>query len=441
MNSQQIVAQLNNKVEECLQDVQQQLDSSFRRIEAFIDQFALPPYQSDPNKNVDFARPPVEIQPLKQTLANQITQGIKPITHLAIPQQNKQNQVQLTQLQSKQIQVQQDELKDSITNNGDQLNLKPLPYILLQSSLIQQSESCYAIAINKDNQIVVAGSCNKIKVFEFKQEQLKQTQLLSVHQRHITTLNFMKKQDQFISGDQGGLIIKWFMNENSQWIQQQKLNEHSKCINCLVINNNEDLLISGSDDCTIKFWKKQNEWICSQSITDHTNYVLGLSLNDQQNRVITCGQDNVILIIELSPQDEKWNIIQMISVEKCGYRLCIIDDKIFTFQPDNKRQMDVYETSSNNKWYSKKKQIAVKSGESCNYYFPQQYLKQKCLLVNKNGYNINLLRKDQNDDFITLQSIDFGDNYIFGQMSEDGKYLITWDGKSNQFQIRKYNYK
>ncbi|CAD8214490.1 unnamed protein product [Paramecium octaurelia] len=432
MNSQQSVAQLQNKVEECLVDISQQIDSSFSRIDAFLDQVIVVPQLSVAHKHVNYVLPVVQLQPFIQTLANSIIQQVKPIINQTIHQQIKQNQLQLTQSQSKQIQ-QQDQQQHSITNN-----LNPFTYNLLYNNSIQQNEYCCAIAINKDNTIVLAGCENKIKVFEFKQEQLKQTQLLSEHQNTIITLNFMKKQNQFISGDVGGLIITWSMNQNSQWIFQQQLKEHSKCINCLVINNNEDLMISGSEDNKIKFWQKQNQWLCSQTITDHTHYVFGLSLNDSQNRVISSGRDKLILIIERSSQDSKWNIIQKISVQVEGSRLCFINDNVFTFQPDCQEQMDVYEMSSTNKQYSKTKQIAVKCGQSCHYYFPQQYIKQKCLLVNKNGQYVNLIRKNQNADFITQQSIDFGHQYVYGQMSEDGNYLITWDYESKQIQIRKY---
>ncbi|CAD8213032.1 unnamed protein product [Paramecium pentaurelia] len=431
MNSQQIVAQLENKVQECLQGFQQQLDSSFNRINDFLDQLLLAPYPAVPQNNVNFLLPEAQIsQPLIPTLANLVIQEIKPLINLIINKQIKQTQPQ---------QIQQQKIEQSIMmNNHQQFTLKPFTYNLLQNNSIKQNEQCYAIAINKDNSIVLAGCESQIKVFEFKQEQLKQTQLLSEHSRNITTLNFIKKQNQFISGEQGGQIILWSMNENSQWISQQKLKEHSDCINCLIFNNNEDVMITGSDDQTIKFWQKQQQWVCSQTITDHKAYVAGLSLNDQQNRVISCGLDKLILIIEWSSQDQKWNIIQKISVEQYGCKLCFINDNVFTFQPLAKEQMHVYEMSSTNKQYSKIKEIAVKSGYSgSTYFFPQQYIKQKCLVVNKNGYNVNLIR-NQNGDFITQQSIDFGHNSIYGYMSEDGEYLMTWDYKSKEIQIRKY---
>ncbi|CAD8214599.1 unnamed protein product [Paramecium octaurelia] len=101
--------------------------------------------------------------------------------------------------------------------------------------------------------------------------------------------------------------------------------------------------------------------------------------------------------------------------------------------------MHVYEINSTNKQYSKTNQIDVKSDSNgCDYFFPQQYIKSKCLLVNKNGKNVNLIRKNQNGHFITQQSLQFGHNQLYGSMSENGQYLMTWDQNSKEIQIRKY---
>ncbi|CAD8214462.1 unnamed protein product [Paramecium pentaurelia] len=227
MNSEQIVSQLENKIQERLQGVQQQLDSSFNRIEAFLDQIPPPPYPPVPQNNVNFVLPVIQIsQPLILTLANQVIQEIKPLINLTIHNQIKQTQPQ---------QIQQQKIEQPIIiNNPQQFNLMPFTYFYQR--------------INQLDKLNII-----IKVFEFKLEKLKKTQRLSYHPSDVTTLNFIQKQNQFISGSGNGQIIIWSMNENSQWACQQKLNNHSNFINYLIINNNEDVMISGSDDKTIKF--------------------------------------------------------------------------------------------------------------------------------------------------------------------------------------------
>ncbi|CAD8105171.1 unnamed protein product [Paramecium sonneborni] len=322
-------------------------------------------------------------------------------------------------------------------SSQQQQQLKPFTYN--QTKVIKQKEWCRAIAINKDNSILVVACVKQIKVFDFKEEQLKQTQLLNEHSDDVRTLNFMKKSNQFISGSDDKSIIIWCMNENNQWICKLKLNGHTHYVYCLILNNNEDIIISGSGDQTIKFWIKQNEWVCSQTITDHTNDIYGLSINDQQNKVISCGCDNLILVIEQSSHNQKWNVIQKITVEQYGIRICFINDEVFTFQPKCKEQMQIYQMNSTNKQFLKTKDIMVKSEYSDdNYQFPSQYIKQKCLIICKNGQNLNLIRKKQNGDLALEQSIEFGTHIVYGQMSDDGEYLITWNNKQKKIQIRKY---
>ncbi|CAD8159245.1 unnamed protein product [Paramecium pentaurelia] len=346
------------------------------------------------------------------------------------------------QLQSQNLQIQQlkqIQTQQPIIQSSSQLILKPFTYNIIHNNSIKQNDWCYAIAINKDCSIVLAGCNSEIKVFEFKQEVLKKTQLLIEHQDDVNTLNFMNKSNHFISGSDDKSIIIWSMNQRNQWICQQKLNGHNNSIYCLVLNNNtEDLIISGSRDKTIKFWKKQNQWLCQQTITDHTNNVLGLSLNQQQNKVISCGDDKQILIIEQSQQDSKWIVIQKIMVETYGYRICFINDNLFTFQPFGIEQMHVYEMNNNNKQYLKTKDILGKGGYD-SFLFPQQHIKSKYLLVNKIGKYVNLIRTKDNCEFKAEQYIEYKSSAIYGCMSDDAQYLITWDNGSYEIQIRKYN--
>ncbi|CAD8097631.1 unnamed protein product [Paramecium sonneborni] len=319
--------------------------------------------------------------------------------------------------------------------NKTQLNASN--FCLMVQYSVQQNEYCYAIAINKDCSTLVAGCNSQIKVFEFKQGMLKQIQILNEHNSYVYTLNFMKKQNQFISGSYK-LIIIWQNNQNSQWISQFRLIGHNDYILCLILNNNDDTIISGSCDKTIKFWMKKNEWLCQQTITDHFSYVFGLSLNQLQNRVISCGADNMILIMEQSQQNKEWIVIQKITFEQYGFRICFIDNYMFTFQPLGKDQMSIFEMNSINKQFSKIKDISVKCGSDSNSLFPQQYINQKSMLMSKSGEYVNFIRKKQNGEFVTDQSIHFETPLLFGVMSEDGEYLITWDSKSKQIQIRKY---
>ncbi|CAD8105531.1 unnamed protein product [Paramecium primaurelia] len=318
-------------------------------------------------------------------------------------------------------------------------NLNSFQYELINQNSIKQEKGCYAIAINKDNSIVLTGYDNLIKVFENQQGNLNEIQLLSEHTTIVYTLNFMQKSNHFVSGSHDKLIIIWQMNENNLWTCQQKLYGHSHSIVCLLINNNENLIISSSFDNSIKFWNKQEEWQCQQTFKNYTSSLWSLSLNEQEDKLIACSTDSEILIIEFQQMENIWVLRQRIQVDYYGYRLSFINENLFTFQPKCKEQMYIYELNSTNKQFVKTKEINIKCDSNCcDNLFPQKYIKSKSILLNKNGNNINLLRKLNNGEFINVQNIQFGHYNIYGQLSDDGEYLISWDFNSKELQIRKY---
>ncbi|CAD8063522.1 unnamed protein product [Paramecium primaurelia] len=326
--------------------------------------------------------------------------------------------------------------KQSQSNQQIQsFNNKSFIYELIHQ--YSQNQFCGAITFNKDCSTLLTGCKNQIQVFEFNQGMIKQTQILNEHRNNVFTLNFMNKSNQFISGSVDNSIIIWQLNQNNQWIPQQTLNGHTSNILCLILNNNEDLIISGSYD--IKFWIKKNEWTCQQTIKDHSSSVYGLSVNQQQNKVVSCGHDKLILIMEQQGQNKEWIVIQKITVEQSAYRICFIDNNMFTLSQYNKEQISVYEMNNINQQFTKTKDIDVKCGSDNGYcLFPQQYINQKCILMSKNGLYVNLIRKKLNAEFVTQQSIHFDTNQLFGGMSNDGDYLITWDNESKQIQVRRY---
>ncbi|CAD8155512.1 unnamed protein product [Paramecium pentaurelia] len=433
-------------IQDCCLQLQQSIDSSYKRIDDLLDQIIYDTEQQlnqrfqssyDFQHNISlpcFSTQVIHNQQFGHQLSDQVTSLIK----MSMNHHLKKQQECLNQEMQKQIQQLQSEKQQPILQPSLELILNPINYQLLHENSIKVIDKCRAIAINQDCSMVIVGCGKVIKLFEFKQEVLKQTQVLNEHQNNVFALNFMKNSKEFISGSYDSQIIIWSMDEKNQWVCKQKLNDHNGWILCLILNNNEDIIISGGQDKTIKFWIKQNQWLCLQTITDHTSHVFGLSLNKQQNKVISCGCDDQILIIEQSQQDFKWIVVQKIKVQKYGCRICFINDNVFIFQPYSGQQLHVYELNTINKQYSKIKDIDVKSGADY-WFFPIQYIKSKCLIVNKNGNYVNLIRKISNGEFRIEQQIEFGHLDLFGCMSDDGQYLITWDQGSKEIQIRKYN--
>ncbi|CAD8110620.1 unnamed protein product [Paramecium primaurelia] len=446
------------KVNECIENLKEGIENSFKKIDGKLDELLNNEFnqiniivsqqqQQQPKFNSN-----ILLKFQDDNFPKQICQEVTSLIQINIQNQLqkkeqqyqeiiKQNQIkQENQIKQKDSQINSQTIQQSSKFISTQSNLKSFNYQLIKENSIQQDQWCNAIAVNKDCSILVAGCDKQIKVFEFTQEILKQVQILNEHGNYVCTLNFMKRSDHFISGSQDNSIIIWARNQNNSWICQQKLNGHTSNIYCLLLNNNEDIIVSGSYDNTIKFWYKQNGWLCSQTITDHTDPVWGLSFNKQQNKLISCGHDKSILVIEQPELNKQWIVIQKIIVEQFGHRLCFIDNNTFTFYPYSSSYINVFEINNTNKQYTKTKDIPVK-GSIDDCFFASLYIQSKCILVNKNGSNVSLIRKKKNGEFITEQSIEFGTQFIYGYMTDDGQYLITWDYKSKEIQIRKYEEK
>ncbi|CAD8173424.1 unnamed protein product [Paramecium octaurelia] len=434
------------QLQKCNETVQNEIESSFNKIDTYLNQLF---NNTSDSFNLHYERisqrqsalPILNISENtfnNLNFANQLCQDISSLIKPNINKQIKLNDKSLNEDKKQKHQDEHVQLNQQVQSIINQSDVKKFTYQIITDYSISQSNWCCAIAINKDCSILLIACNSQIKVFEFHQGITKQTQILSQHKDRVFTLNFMQKSNQFISGSEDHSIIIWQYNSVNQWISQQILYGHISYIWCLILNNNEDLIVSGSSDKSIRFWIKKNEWMCQQTITDHSNCVCGLSLNQQQNRIISCGFDKQILIMEEQGQNKQWIVIQKITVEQYGYRVCFIDNNMFIFSQYGKEQISIFEMNSINQQFEQTRDINVKCGLYDYCLFAQQYINLKCILMSKNGQYVNLIRKQQNGQFVTEQSIHFDTNYIYGRMSDDGQYLVTWDDKSEQIQIRRY---
>ncbi|CAD8213149.1 unnamed protein product [Paramecium pentaurelia] len=191
----------------------------------------------------------------------------------------------------------------------------------------------------------------------------------------------MKKRNHFISGGKDGSIIIWSIDNNQQWYCQQRLEDHNEKILCLILNEFEDLLISSSWDKTIRFWNNTTKWIITQTILEHNEQVWSISLSPSQTKLISCGNDGIILILEHKKKENFWIIVQKISVEVRGYRICFLSDNSFVFQQWISNLMNFCQYDETKNEFKKKRDTIVKSGNSCDYLSPLQYIDSKSLLV------------------------------------------------------------
>ncbi|CAD8096581.1 unnamed protein product [Paramecium primaurelia] len=336
---------------------------------------------------------------------------------------------------------------------------KHFNYKTINNNTVKQKSDCSAIAINKENSLLLVSHESKIKVYTLKNDSLKQVQLITNHHKRVTALKFFNKYSLFYlssSKDSNIIISSSYLCANPKYIQ--KLSGNSQGIISLALNIQEDLIVSGSFDQMIRFWSRDTQssisnWKCSQTIQDHSCYVEGLSINDESNTVVSCGFDSRILIIQRKNLSSKWLITQKIQVHTFCHQIIFINNNTFAFQDIGLTKLLIYQNINDKNQspnYIKFKEVVLQGNHNGNKsYFQSIYNHSKQVLICKNGNTINFIRvikkstnqKRDNLIFRLEQAIDYGQLFfglLVGTLSEDGQYFITWDELSQEIQLKKY---
>ncbi|CAD8079964.1 unnamed protein product [Paramecium primaurelia] len=325
---------------------------------------------------------------------------------------------------------------------------------------LKKDQISHAIAINTENSYLLISCSSYIEIYRIYEKQLRLIQQINCHKRRVSSLCFFKSNRFFISGSFDSYIILWSTALINRSKYLQKLIGHTQSISCILTRPIiEDLIISCSADFSIKFWSQQIEnnqqWVCFQTIREHRNIVWGISINQQGSQVISCGEDKQILVIEQNQKpSSNWFVKQLIQVNQSGFRLCYINNNIFVFQPESSANLNIYTQNKNQEYVLTKNIQVLGEAQFCYPYFHSIYNYEKQILINKNGYFLNIIKFNNNikesqkftqyhnDDLDiyaqTVQVINFEDNYIFGTLSNDGQYLITWNKLSKELQVSKY---
>ncbi|CAD8186917.1 unnamed protein product [Paramecium octaurelia] len=322
-------------------------------------------------------------------------------------------------------------------------------YELLSEFTIHQKQACNAITFNQNKQLILVCLDKNIKVYQFHDGYLKLIQILSKSLYTNTVLSFFNnhRKSQFLSGSCDSFIKVRSITQlrNQKYIQ--KLDSHKRGICCLAISQDQNMFLSGCVDQTIKLWSffQQNQlscqWSCQQTITDHTNDVYTLDINSKQNKAVSCGYDDTILIMEIIKEMDTYQLIlkQKIKLINFGFRILFINDSDFIFQTYCGKFLQLFQQDQNEKYVLTQSLPVQCKSQSCNIFFQPQFIKSKGFVVCKNSQNLNFVYHNPiNNELVLLYSITFDNYEQYGSLSEDGEYIITWNQKLEQIEIRKY---
>ncbi|CAD8179058.1 unnamed protein product [Paramecium octaurelia] len=308
------------------------------------------------------------------------------------------------------------------------------------SSVPTMQQWFWSLKFNYNTSMIFGGCIQKIQLFQFKNGYLKEIAQNFEKNANVCCLSSMNNSNFFISGNEEGIIrIRKCVGVNSPK-GLIKLEVHISCITSLLINQQDNIIFSSSMDHQIIIWRKKNEWIHSQIIFGKIGKIYCLSLNQSETQLIACGSCKYIIIIQKSKDCNYWYIINKISLFQYGYRINFVDDSMFVFQPYCQSKLEVFVLNLDTKKFTKTKDIDVFcDSQTDNCFFPIQFVNRKqSILINKNGNYINILQLNNFHNFTLIQSINFNTQCLYGTISNDGEYLVTWNSLQECIQIRKF---
>ncbi|CAD8144042.1 unnamed protein product [Paramecium octaurelia] len=330
-------------------------------------------------------------------------------------------------------------------------SLSRFAYELVENKSIRQYNFCCSININHEKTLLIASAKSTINVYIFKMGSVKLLANMGGDKSYIQALKFVDKSQHFLSGSHNGSIIVWskYLFANPKYIQQIKT--HQSSIVALILHPiYENQFISASSGF-IEFFQYSNhrQWFSVDKISE-IGQIFGMSINKNGTQIVTCSENHRIQVFEYQQSflqqknTSSWLLKQTINIKQQGFRVCFLDNDTFVFQPatqlwNGTKHMNLYRLNQQNQ-YIKQNAIPVKGGgQLCGQIFPSLYNLSKQILLMKNGKYINIFKYvDRSFKLRYKEVLSFGTSEVSGTLSDDGEYLITWDKKSRQIQVRMY---
>ncbi|CAD8130665.1 unnamed protein product [Paramecium sonneborni] len=316
----------------------------------------------------------------------------------------------------------------------------PIYSIKLIDNSIKQTIECYAISFNSSGSLMISASNQDIKVWNFAQGRLKEITTLKEHTNTIFCLQFSQKSNSFISADNVNSIRCWKQINEKEWKSSNQ--KQTNQIYCLILNQSENELVSGGKEYSIKIWQidfKKNKLSYLYSLDKHTNYVSGLSFNKSENMLVSCGYDNQIIIWK-KDNKQKWLFDYVVTqpVQVSGCRLCFINDNQFIWLTGNQVSKDcisMFELKDGTYQENLDKEVKlIKNDKTWDLnLYPIFYNKEKSLMVIKHKLHVYIIKISNNGQLNIITQIEYESTYIFGALSNDGRYLVTWNKAGQKY--------
>ncbi|KAI1305286.1 U5 small nuclear ribonucleoprotein 40 kDa protein [Halotydeus destructor] len=128
---------------------------------------------------------------------------------------------------------------------------------------------------------------------------------LRSHKGSILELDYSADGDYLFTASTDRTICYW---DSLTGARIKKLKGHSNIVNtCSTSRGGKNLMVSGSDDCTVKVWDMRQRQVTSSFRDDYQ--ILAVTFNEDGNQVIAGGIENVLKVYDLRKNDILYSMV------------------------------------------------------------------------------------------------------------------------------------
>ncbi|CAD8202681.1 unnamed protein product [Paramecium octaurelia] len=309
------------------------------------------------------------------------------------------------------------------------INIDTKAYNQLNFKLVQevkQNDWCHALAFNNTGTIMVACSNKNIKIWNFQQEG---------HEKLVKCIVFSKINNWFFSGSEDNTIRSWKEKQSwfssSKWESVKPKKSHSNWVIQLILNEQENEMISCSVDKTIKIWRVQydlNQIRLLQSLENHNQSVVSISLSQSEQQLISWSEDKQVILWEKNQQSQwQFKAIILSSIDEInrGARF-LMDNQIICISFEGK--LEIYNLQN---CECQRQQVLIFNDQNLDQKsqeFSITFNIQTQLIVMKYYRYFYFFRNNLNDGQLeqVCQPLECQKEVSYFNVTNDGKYFIMW---------------
>ncbi|KAI1729931.1 WD domain, g-beta repeat domain-containing protein [Ditylenchus destructor] len=144
-----------------------------------------------------------------------------------------------------------------------------------------------------------------IIIYEYRDGDFDEAHKLEGHENEVKCCEFSVSGEFLATCSRDKTVWVWQVDEDNDYEVGSILQNHSADVKFVVWHPNEDILVSGGYDCSIRFYAFDgDDWVTQHAIPDaHDNTVWSASFDGSGEYLCTCGADSAVKIWKRNRQN------------------------------------------------------------------------------------------------------------------------------------------